>query len=118
MIGHLLKQTLSVHRPKTAPDGAGGHTVEFSAMGTVQAQVNQPSAEERQVAQQQGAWLSHVVHLLPGADVRRGDELSGEIPSDVPAGHRLRVISTVTNSRETYLRAGCEVVQSAELEEA
>lgn len=109
MISHLLLQTLSVWRPETVDDGAGGQVATFVPAGTIRGQVNQPTVAERQLAQQFGANLTHVVHAMPHVDVRRGDELGGQIPSDVPMGHRLRVIGTRTNSRVTYLGIECEV---------
>ncbi len=47
--------------------------------------------------------------LLPGADVRRGDELRG---TDQLGQHqRLRVLSVVAPSTPVYRRAACELVQ-------
>jgi len=111
VIGHLLLTALTVHRPTAASDGMGGQTVTYTEAGEIRAQVNQPTVEERMLAQQAGAELSHVLHAVYGADVRRGDELDGDLPSDVPDGHRLRVISAVSNSRSTYTRIEAEVVQ-------
>lgn len=112
MIGHLALTELTVHRPSTVDDGVGGQAVTYSEVGEIRAQVNQPTVEERRLAQQAGALLSHVLHTVAGADVRRGDELDGDLPSEVPADRRLRVISTVSNSRSTYLRIECEVTQA------
>jgi hypothetical protein len=98
VIGHLLNRTLAVWRPTTASDGVGGQTVTLVAAGQVRAMVSQPTAEERAEADQWAAELSHTVHLLPGADVRRGDELRG-------AGQVFRVLAAVSNSRDTYLKA-------------
>lgn len=112
MIGHLLNRTVTVHRPQTTPDDVGGYTVAYVEVGEIRAQVNQPTPAERQLAAQFGANLSHVVHALYGEDVRRGDELGGELPSDVPVGSRLRVISAVSDSRSTYTRVECEITQA------
>jgi hypothetical protein len=112
VIGHLLQTTLSVYRPATVDDGMGGRTVTYAAVGEIRAQVNQPSVEERMLAQQAEANLSHVLHGLAGIDVRRGDHLDGDLPFDVPDGHRLRVIAVTSNSRSTYTRLEAEVVQA------
>lgn len=112
MIGHLLVSTLTVHRPISTDDGLGGTEVVMVEAGDIAAQVSQPTPVELQVAAQWGAQLTHVIHAAAGADVRRGDELAGDLPSDVPEGRRLRVISTVSNSRTTYTRVLCEVVQA------
>lgn len=105
MIGHLLNTTLDVYRPSFTPDGRGGQTETIASVGTIRAQVNQPTAEERMVAAQNGANLTHVVHTTFGADVERGDEL------DEGGARRLRVLAVITNSRHTYARLECEVTQ-------
>jgi len=111
-IAHLCITALTVHRPSTVADGIGGTTVTYSQVGEIKAQVSQPTPEERMLAQQAEANLSHILHKVHGSDVRRGDELDGDLPSDVPAGHRLRVVSAVSNSRSTYTRLECETTQA------
>lgn len=105
MIGHRLNSTLTVYRASYTTDAVGGRTRSFVAAGTIRAQVSQPSAEERAVAAQEGATLHHVVHTTYGADVQRGDEL------DDGGARRLRVLAVVHDSRMTYSRLECEVVQ-------
>jgi SPP1 family predicted phage head-tail adaptor len=105
VIGHRLNDSLTVYRATDVADGAGGSTRTFASVGTIRAQVSQPSAEERTVAAQAGANLTHVVHTTHGADVGRGDEL------DTGEGRRLRVLAVLTNSRRTYSRLECEVAQ-------
>jgi head-tail adaptor len=105
MIGHLLNRELTVYRAAYVADGAGGRTRTLSEHGTVRGMVTQPSDEERQVAAQEGARLDSVVYTTNGADVERGDEL------DDGGARRLRVVSVIENSRETYARLHCEVVQ-------
>lgn len=105
MIRHLLNKTLIVYRPSYATDAVGGRTRTRVQVGTVRAQVNQPSAAEREVAAQLGAMLTHVVYTLTSANVERGDELDAD-------GTLLRVLAVVTNSRRTYARLECEAVQS------
>jgi hypothetical protein len=108
MIGHLTTHTLTVHRPSTVADGIGGTTVTYSEVGEVRVQMSQPTVEERMLAQQSGAELDHVLHGVTGLDVRRGDELDGDLPPDVPAGRRLRVTAVISNSRKTYTRIETE----------
>lgn len=105
MIGHLLNRTVQVWRPVTTADGFGGFDVEFVHVADVRAKVDQPTADERREADQWGAEHTHTVRFLPDADVARGDELRGD-------GQVLRVLATVTNSRRTYLRAVCQLVES------
>lgn len=112
MIGHLARTPLTVWRPSTTSDGAGGQVTTYTLAGHIRAQVSQPNAEERMLAAQAGAELSHVVHAVAGVDVRRGDELDGPVPSPLPDGHRLRVLAVIANSRSTYTRIECEVIQT------
>jgi head-tail adaptor len=106
VIGHRLNEELTVYRATDVADGAGGTTRTFAAVGTLRAQVSQPSAAERQVAAQVGALLTHVVHAEYGVDVERGDELDNGEP------RRLRVVGVLHDSRRTYTRLECEVTQS------
>jgi head-tail adaptor len=106
VIGHLLNRTATVRRPSTAADEVGGQTVTLEDAGTLRVKVGQPSAEERQTADQWGARLTHVVHAHRAADIRRGDEL------DVGEAHLLRVLAVITDSRSTYQRAECEAFQA------
>lgn len=105
MIDPLLNVTLTVYRASRVSDGAGGRTTTFDDVGTIRAQVSQPSADERAAAAQLGANLTHVVHTRRAANVERGDEL------DAGGPRRLRVLAVVSNSRTTYKRLECEVVQ-------
>lgn len=99
-VAHLLNRTFAVSRPSLTGDGYGGDTVAFTAVGTVAARVSRPSAAERQVASQEGAEISHEVYLTPGADVRRGDRLTGD-------GQVLEVIAVIEPSKAAYLKAEC-----------
>jgi Phage head-tail joining protein. len=102
---HELNRTFGVWRTTTADDGAGGQSTVTVQVGTVRALVSQPPAAERMVADQSGARLAAIVHMAPGEDVRRGDELRGD-------GETLRVLAVVRPSESVYLRAECERVQS------
>lgn len=104
MIDHWLNRTLEVWRRTLTDDGAGGQVSTWSPRGTVRAMVSQPSAGERILAEQAGAEQRFPIHLAPGADVVRGDELRGD-------GQTFRVLATVTPSSPRYLRADCELVQ-------
>lgn len=96
-IAHWLNRTLEVRRPGTADDGLGGQTVTLALVGTVRAKVDQPAIEERREGGQWGAEHSHNIYLLPGADVRRGDELRGD-------GQTFRVLATVQPSTPRYTK--------------
>jgi SPP1 family predicted phage head-tail adaptor len=105
MIGHLLNRTVEVWRRAETDDGTGGQATTWVQTGTHRVRISQPSAQERQVAQQAHSDLTHKVYAQPGTDIRRGDELR-------EAGLTLRVTATVGPSKDIYLRADCEQLQS------
>lgn len=114
MVGHLMTHTLSLYRGEDTIDSGGGQTVTFTQVGTIRAKVNQPTPEEVQEAAVWGARLSHVVHAEEFEDIRRGDEFGGELPSEILAGYRLRVLAVVSDSHQTYRRMLCSTVQAVD----
>ena len=113
-IGHLLTQTLSLWRGEDTIDAGGGRVLVFAQVDVIRAKVNQPTPEEAQLAGVWGARLSHVVHTENYVDIRRGDQLGGELPSEVEPGQQLRVLSVVSDSHSTYRRSFCEIVQGVD----
>ncbi len=105
MIDHLLNTSVTVYRPSFVADGRGGRTRSFAAQGPIRAKVGQPSAAEGTQAGRHGALLMTPVHVGYAEDVRRGDELAAG------GARRLRVVDVVSDSRATYKRLDCEVVQ-------
>lgn len=106
-IARMLNASADVYRETRTDDGLGGSTVAWVLVGPVRARFSQPSATERVVAQQNGADMTHVVYLLPTADVRRGDELRrGTVTYEV--------LATFEPSEPgTYLRADCKARQAS-----
>ncbi|GGZ27993.1 phage head completion protein [Streptomyces nitrosporeus] len=103
-ITHLLNRTLEVWRTTTVPDGAGGEETTLVRQADVPAKVDLPAASDRLLAQQAGAAHTHDIYLLPGADVRRGDELRG-------GGQVFRVGYVVEPSAPVYRKAQAELKQ-------
>jgi SPP1 family predicted phage head-tail adaptor len=104
---HELPERLDVFRRVSVEDPYGGTSTSRQQVGTVPAKVSQPAAAEQLEAEQAGSTMTMIVHMMPDADVRRGDEL---VRSD---GDLLRVKYTIHPSqRSAYLRADCELVQS------
>lgn len=104
-VGRLLNTVVPVWRAVTQPDGGGGQETTWSQTSTPRARRSQPSARERQAADQAGAQLHETWYFDPGADVRRGDELR-------PPGRTLKVTATFEPSEVgTYLRADCTMQQ-------
>ncbi len=96
-----LNRNLAVWRDVLADDGQGGQDESTEQVGTVRAKVNQPTAAERIEAARSGVDLKYVIHMMPGTDVRRGDELRDGVEV-------YTVQSTVSPSTAAYLRAECE----------
>ncbi|WJD99769.1 head-tail adaptor protein [Streptomyces antimycoticus] len=104
-VGRLLNTTAEVWRATTEDDGGGGQSTTWALQSTQRARLSQPSARERQAADQSSADLTHIVYLTPGVDVRRKDELRRD-------GLVLEVTATFEPSEPgTYLRADCTARQ-------
>nr|WP_157167550.1 head-tail adaptor protein [Streptomyces typhae] len=101
-----MNTRVQVWRHVTVDDEGGGQDTTWVVQSTQRARLSQPSARERQTADQAEADLTHIVYLLPGADVRRGDELRRT------AGPALEVTAVFEPSEPgTYLRADCAARQ-------
>lgn len=106
-VGHLLNTTVPVWRASTVDDGGGGQETVWAQVAVLRARRSQPSARERQAADQSSARLDETWYFQPSADVRRGDELR-------PPGRVLAVFAVFQPSvRGTYLRADCTAQQPA-----
>ncbi|MFD6432821.1 head-tail adaptor protein [Streptomyces venezuelae] len=106
-VGRLLNRKVPVWRSSTADDGGGGQDTVWAQVATVRARRSQPTARERQAADQAEARLDETWYFAPGTDVRRGDELRP--PGRAPA----EVFAIFEPSQDgTYLRADCTVRQA------
>ncbi|WP_228979715.1 head-tail adaptor protein [Streptomyces sp. DH12] len=104
-VGRLLNTAVPVWRLSTVDDGGGGQESIWAQVATPRGRRSQPSARERQAADQSGAQLDETWYFAPGTDVRRGDELR-------PPGRVLEVTATFEPSEPgTYLRADCTLRQ-------
>ncbi|MET8824789.1 head-tail adaptor protein [Streptomyces sp. NPDC004610] len=104
-VGRLLNRRVPLWRAVTVDDGGGGQDVTWVHLDTVRARMSQPTARERQAADQAEARLDETWYFAPGTDVRRGDELR-------PDGRVVEVFATFEPSEPgTYLRADCTVRQ-------
>jgi SPP1 family predicted phage head-tail adaptor len=107
--GRYLNRRLDVYRPTTVADGAGGQMTTLVLQGTVRAKVDQPSNQDRLLAQQAQSKHDHTVFLLPAADVRRNDELHGT--DGLGTAQVFRVLAVVQPSTPIYSKAPCELIQ-------
>lgn len=104
-VGRLLNTTVPVWRPQLVDDGGGGQETTWVQAGTPRARRSQPTARERQAADQAAGQLDETWYFDPGTDVRRGDELR-------PPGRVLRVTAVFEPSEPgTYRRADCTMRQ-------
>lgn len=104
-VTHLLNTSIEVWRATRVPDGGGGFEESWVLVTTYRARVSQPTARERQVADQAQARLDTIVYLPDIADVRRNDQLR-------QAAKTFEVIAVFEPSVSgTYLRADCNVQQ-------
>ncbi|MFM9634379.1 head-tail adaptor protein [Streptomyces galilaeus] len=108
MIGHWLNRELQVWRPVTADDGHGGQTTSHSRQPEpVAAKVDQPSATEGGTGPATAGDHTHDIYLLPGADVRRLDELR-----DAATGEKWQVRHVVGPSTARYRKAQSLLIQT------
>ncbi|MFJ9027567.1 head-tail adaptor protein [Streptomyces sp. NPDC102274] len=104
-IGRYLNRTVEVWRVVLADDGGGGQDQMWVHESTQHGRRSQPTARERQAADQAEARLDYTWYFDTRADVRRGDELRE--PGMVHA-----VFAVFEPSGPgTYLRADCTTRQ-------
>ena len=101
-IARLLNVPVEVWRDQRVSDGMGGWISGRVKVGDTRARISQPAAVERVLAGTAGADLDTVVYLLPGADVRRDDEIR--------RGPQVYEVLAVFEPSEpnTYTRADCK----------
>lgn len=105
-IGRHLNRRVAVWRSVSAADEGGGQSEQWALQSTPRGRRSQPTARERQAADQAQARLDFTWYFSPRADVRRGDELR-------EGGRTHRVFATFEPSVDgTYLRADCTTDQA------
>ena len=80
----LLNNTFTISRRLRVSDGQGGWPIAYSELGTVQGRIRPASSNERVVAASEEQQISHVLYVLAGSDVARGDLVEcGDLAVDV-----------------------------------
>lgn len=95
----LLNNTFIVERRARVDDGQGGWTITYIASGTVEGRIRPATANERLVADAEQQQITHVLYVLAGEDIARGDRVTcGELTVEVlgvrepsKAGHHYEV---------------------------
>lgn len=80
----LLNNVFTVSRRLRVSDGQGGWPIAYLEMGTVQGRIRPTSSNERVVAASEEQQISHVLYVLHGSDITRGDLVEcGDLAVDV-----------------------------------
>jgi head-tail adaptor len=100
-----FRSTITVERPSRSGDGAGGHAISYASTGTPERGTIAPaSAGERIAGEREDARITHVAYLRRGANVLRGDRLSGATVPTV-------IVQAVIQQSRDHVRCTCEEIQ-------
>ncbi len=96
---HLYIHGLTLKRKVLLEDGQGGTTEKWGAIKTFRGRIRPASASEKMAADQERAYITHVIYCDPDVGVKRGDRIQyGDLVIDVTAirepsyaGHHLEV---------------------------
>lgn len=99
IFGSLLNNSFVSYRRDRTDDGQGGWRIAYVAYLTFVGRIRPASSAEKQVAQQEQRAISHVLYIVDGIDVARGDwVIGGGISVDIQgvrepsqAGHHLEI---------------------------
>jgi SPP1 family predicted phage head-tail adaptor len=72
----LLNNDFAVSRRRRTPDGRGGWVIDYVSIGTVRGRLRPASSRERAEAQQQSREITHVLYVVAGEDIKRGDRVT------------------------------------------
>ena len=83
----LLNNTFAVERRTRTHDGQGGFTVGYSSVdANVEGRIRPATSAERQIAAAEGRDVSHVLYVVDGEDIERGDRVTcGDLVVEVLA---------------------------------
>lgn len=73
----LLNHPYAIRRLRRTPDGQGGWPQDLVAVETVQGRMRPASSSEREAAMLEERQISHVLYVLAGTDIARGDQVEG-----------------------------------------
>lgn len=74
----LLNHTFSISRRDRVSDGQGGWAITWADAGTVEGRIRPASSAEREAARQESRAISHVLYVVSGSDIVRGDRVETE----------------------------------------
>lgn len=73
----LLNNTFAVFRRERNPDSQGGWAITYAQIGSVVGRIRPASSAELTVALAEQRQISHVMYVLAGTDIARGDMVIG-----------------------------------------
>ena len=105
----LLNNTFTVEKRGRTGDGQGGWTITYIASGTVRGRIRPATANERVVADAEQQQITHVLYVVAGEDIARGDRVTcGDLVVEVQgvrepseAGHHYEVDCLERQREET-----------------
>lgn len=95
----MLISDVAISRRQRSPDGQGGWPFTYEAVGTVRGRIRPASSSEREAAQKEERQITHVLYVVAGTDIERGDRVTVDgLTVDVEAirepsraGHHLEI---------------------------
>lgn len=82
----LLNNDFVVERRRRTTDGQGGWSIDYVEQGTVRGRIRPASSAEREVADREERRISHVLYVVAGEDIVRGDRVTtGDLVVEVEA---------------------------------
>lgn len=73
----LLNHDFAVRRKRRTSNGQGGWPEDFVLVATVRGRLRPASSAEREAALLEERQITHVLYVLAGADIARGDQVEG-----------------------------------------
>jgi head-tail adaptor len=69
----LLNRTFQVARRRRTSDGRGGWPIDYVAIGSVEGRMRPASSSEREAGKREEREITHVLYVVAGTDIQRGD---------------------------------------------
>lgn len=72
----LLNNTFTIERRRRTADGQGGWAIDYVDPHTVRGRIRPATSSEREVAQREERQITHVLYVVAGTDIKRGDRVT------------------------------------------
>ena len=73
----LLNREYTIDRRSRVSDGAGGWAIAYEPQSVVDGRLRPTTSQERDVAAREERRISHVLYVVDGTDIVRGDQVEG-----------------------------------------